>query len=44
MSLKLKHSENDSWWVIVLKVVVYAIGLILAGIGTTQAATMVGLI
>lgn len=43
MSLKLKHTENDSWWVIVLKVIVYAIGLILAGMGTAQAANMVGI-
>ena len=35
--------QGDPWWVIVLKVIVYAIGLILAGIGTASAATMVGL-
>ena len=38
-----KFNESDPWWVILLKVIVYAIGLILAGIGTTSAATMVGL-
>ena len=27
------------WWVIVLKVLAYAIGLILAGVGTTAACT-----
>lgn len=27
------------WWVIVLKVLAYAIGLILAGVGTTTACT-----
>ena len=36
-----KVTVNDPWWVIVLKVVAYAIGLILAGMGTAQAATMV---
>ena len=39
-----KVSVNDPWWVIVLKVVAYAIGLILAGMGTAEAATMVGMI
>lgn len=34
--------ENPStpWWVIVLKVVAYAIGIILAGYGTASAATV----
>lgn len=34
--------ENPStpWWVIVLKVVAYAIGIILAGYGTATAATL----
>ena len=37
-------AEKDSqspWWVIVAKVVAYAIGLILAGYGTAEAATQV---
>jgi len=29
------------WWVVVLKVLAYAIGLLLAGYGTAQAATVV---
>lgn len=34
------HVEvNDPWWVIVLKVVAYLIGLLLAGVGTAEAAT-----
>ena len=32
---------NDPWWVIVLKIVAYAIGLILAGAATTSCTTMV---
>lgn len=36
---KLKTIDGDTWWVIVLKVIAYAIGLLLAGYGTT-AATM----
>lgn len=32
---------NDPWWVIVLKVIAYAIGLILAGAATTGCARMV---
>jgi len=35
---------KDPWWVIVLKVVAYAIGLILAGVATTSCSTMVGII
>ena len=35
---------NDPWWVIVLKVVAYAIGLILAGAVTTSCSHMVGII
>lgn len=33
-------SVSDPWWVIVLKVAAYLIGLILAGAGTAQAATI----
>ncbi|MBR5647976.1 hypothetical protein IKW73_03570 [Candidatus Saccharibacteria bacterium] len=43
MKLSSNSGNGDSWWVIVLKVIVYAIGLILAGIGTAQAATMLGI-
>lgn len=35
---------NDPWWVIVLKVVSYLIGLILAGAATTSCANMVGIV
>jgi len=35
-----KVDISDPWWVIVLKVVAYLIGLILAGVGTAQAATI----
>ena len=31
---------NDPWWVIVLKVVAYAIGLILAGAATTSCTAL----
>ena len=37
-------NNNDPWWVIVLKAAAYIIGLLLAGVGTTHAASMVGLI
>lgn len=38
----ISESEKDKepWWVIALKVLAYAIGLILAGIGTTTTATI----
>ena len=35
---------SDPWWVIVLKVVAYLIGLILAGATTTSCASLVGII
>ena len=35
---------SDPWWVIVLKVVAYAIGLILAGAVTTSCSSMLGII
>lgn len=38
-----KVEVNDPWWVIVLKVLVYVAGLLLAGYGTANAATMVGI-
>lgn len=31
---------TEKWWVIVLKVLAYLIGLLLAGVGTAEAATM----
>lgn len=39
-----KVSVNDPWWVIVLKVTAYLIGLILAGMGTAQAASLAGVL
>ena len=35
---------NDHWWVIVLKIVAYAIGLILAGAVTTSCSHVIGII
>ena len=35
-------NASDPWWVIVLKVVAYAIGLILAGAATTSCAFALG--
>ena len=32
---------NDPWWVIVLKILAYVIGLVLAGAATTSCSTMV---
>lgn len=32
---------NDPWWVIVLKVIAYVIGLVLAGAATTSCAHVV---
>lgn len=37
-------NSKDPWWVIVLKVLAYLIGLLLAGIGTVDAATLVGIL
>lgn len=36
----LKDGIGEPWWVILLKVLAYAIGLLLAGVGTTTACTM----
>lgn len=44
MAKTMKINEKDPWWVIVLKAIVYIIGLILGGIGTTSCAHMVGLL
>lgn len=38
MSKSKEINEKSPWWVIVLKVCAYALGLILAGYGTTAAA------
>ena len=35
---------SDPWWVIVLKIVAYAIGLILAGVATTSCTHVIGII
>lgn len=35
-----KVEISSPWWVILLKVIAYAIGLILAGYGSAQAATL----
>lgn len=43
--MNTRKSNNDSekspWWIIVLKVVAYALGLILAGYGTATAASLI---
>lgn len=39
-----KVSVADPWWVIALKVTAYLIGLLLAGVGTPEAAAMVGVL
>lgn len=31
---------NDPWWVIVLKVIAYILGLLIAGVGTSSGSTM----
>lgn len=35
--------DGEKWWIIVLKIIAYALGLILAGIGTQASAQMLGL-
>ena len=35
--------KTDPWYVIALKAVAYIVGLLLAGIGTTASAQMLGL-
>lgn len=35
-----EENPGTPWWVIALKVIAYAIGIILAGYGTASAATM----
>lgn len=39
----IADEKGSPWWVIVLKVLAYAIGLILAGFGTTTAAACLGI-
>ena len=39
-----KVEINDPWWVIVLKVIAYLAGLLLAGYGTAAAATVMNII
>ena len=39
-----KVKVNDPWWLIVVKVIAYICGLILAGAGTVSCSTMVGLL
>ena len=40
----LDPKQSDPWWVIVLKIIAYAIGLIIGGIGTMASAQLVGII
>ena len=44
MSNKDINPNGGGWLVILLKVVAYAVGLILAGVGTTASAQMLGII
>ena len=38
-----KLKVNDPWWLIVIKIIAYLCGLILAGVSTTSCASIVGL-
>lgn len=38
-----KLNLKDPWWVILLKVIAYAIGLILGGLGTVTVGQAMGL-
>lgn len=40
----MSNEENKPWWQIVLKVMAYAIGLILAGVGTTTTAAAMSIV
>lgn len=40
LNAALQDEDTPKWWVVVLKVLAYAIGLILAGYGTSLAVTM----
>lgn len=39
-----KMDEKNPWWVIVLKAIVYIIGLVLAGYGTGAAAQVLNIV
>lgn len=39
--LELASQDVEPWYVILLKVLAYLIGLLLAGMGTANAATMI---
>lgn len=39
-ALEAGVKANDPWWIILLKVLAYAIGLILAGAATTSCTNM----
>ena len=41
MTKILKINDKDPWWVIVLKAIVYVIGLILGGMGAYTAVNMI---
>lgn len=43
MKLTRKIELTDPWWVILLKIIAYAIGLILGGLGTVTAGHAMGL-
>lgn len=36
--------SSDPWWYIVLKIIAYALGLILGGAATTSCASAIGII
>lgn len=44
MNINSKNQEKDPIWVIIVKIIVYAAGLFLAGYGTTASAMSLGLI
>lgn len=39
-----KIKVNDPWWLIVIKVIAYICGLIIAGVSTTSCAVAIGVI
>ncbi len=43
MAQEVGIKTNDPWWVIVLKVLAYLIGLLLAGAATTSCASAMAL-
>lgn len=44
MGKKSETQNGEKWWIIVLKIIAYALGLILAGIGTQASAQMLGML